>query len=91
MHMYTKQNFPNDPITRCYIKCFMETFNLFDSKSGFKPNNLLSHLQYVEVIRPSVLRCGIYGNNRIMDTCSSAYLVFMCLVSEKIPMVMKNQ
>ena len=90
MEQYKKQNFPNNPTTRCYIKCFLEMFRLFDAIDGFKTENLMSQLTNGPAIRFNLEQCADISTDKT-DACTWAYKVFMCLYIQKLPIVLRRQ
>lgn len=87
---YKKFDFPDDEITRCYIECIFEKFQLFDPKDGFKNDNLVAQLgqgkDNKDEVKADVEKCAD-KNEQKSDSCSWAFRGFKCFIAKNRPLV----
>ncbi|KNC21910.1 General odorant-binding protein 99a [Lucilia cuprina] len=90
---YKKFDFPDDEVTRCYIECIFEKFQLFDPKDGFKNENLIAQLGHgkenKDEVKADVEKCAD-KNEQKSDSCAWAFRGFKCFISKNMPLVMES-
>lgn len=73
-------NFPNDDKTQCYVQCMLSKMGLFDGRTGFNVERLVSQLSMNKRgdIKPEIERCT---DDKFSKTniCEWAYRGFYCI------------
>lgn len=87
---FRKWNFPDEEITRCYMKCMLTELGLFDPAKGApKVDNLVVQFGGSEsrpTIKSEIQEC-IDNNNDAENNCSLAFLQFVCFISKNLSLV----
>ena len=90
---YKKFEFPDDEITRCYIECIFEKFQVFSPTDGFKIENLIAQLgqgkENKDEVKAEVEKCAD-KNEQKSDTCTWAFRGFKCFISKNLPLVQET-
>uniref|UniRef100_A0A182KEF3 Uncharacterized protein n=1 Tax=Anopheles christyi TaxID=43041 RepID=A0A182KEF3_9DIPT len=83
MACYRENEFPDDPVTHCFIRCLGLELNLYDDEDGVNLQATWEHLGKVEDDNEFVVkhRACLDANNleTIEDLCDRAYSAFQCL------------
>ncbi|XP_005186856.1 general odorant-binding protein 99b [Musca domestica] len=93
MEKYKAWEYPNDEITRCYMKCVFEKFGFFDETHGFNPY-LVHHqlagghepVDHSDEIHQKIDLCAD-KNSQKSDACTWAYRGGMCFLANHLKLV----
>lgn len=86
---YRKWSFPNDEITRCYIKCMLESMELFNESTGANVANLLVQFKGHDE-RPNLeddIKACADSNPNNDDSCTWAYRQFICFNNSHLSLI----
>lgn len=93
LEKYKKYEYPDDEVTRCYIECVFEKFQLFEPKTGFLVDNLLTQLgqskENKDEVKADIEKCAD-KNEQKSDSCTWAFRGFKCFISKNLPLVMES-
>ncbi|XP_014094882.1 general odorant-binding protein 99a [Bactrocera oleae] len=90
---FKKFEFPDDEVTRCYIECIFNKFQLFSPTEGFKTQNLIAQLgqnkENKDAVKADIEKCAD-KNEQKSDSCTWAYRGFKCFISKNLPLVQES-
>lgn len=93
LEKYKKYEYPDDEVTRCYIECVFEKFQLFEPKTGFLVDNLLTQLgqskENKDEVKADIEKCAD-KNEQKSDNCTWAFRGFKCFISKNLSLVMES-
>uniref|UniRef100_A0A1I8PTN3 Odorant binding protein n=1 Tax=Stomoxys calcitrans TaxID=35570 RepID=A0A1I8PTN3_STOCA len=96
VEQYKKWQYPEDPLTKCYLKCVFTKFGLFDAENGFNVKNI--HQQLVGVNAEADHDDEIHGkiescvdkNEQKSDACEWAYRGATCFIKNNLQLVQRS-
>lgn len=87
---YKAFEYPDDEITRNYIKCIFNKFDLFEDTKGFKVDNLVAQLgqgrEDKTTLKADIEKCAD-KNDQKSNASAWAYRGFKCFLSKNLPLV----
>ncbi|EDW89300.1 general odorant-binding protein 99a [Drosophila yakuba] len=87
---YKTFDYPDDDITRNYIKCIFVKFDLFDETKGFKVENLVAQLgqgkEDKAALKADIEKCAD-KNEQKSPANSWAFRGFKCFLGKNLPLV----
>ncbi|KAH8252861.1 hypothetical protein KR032_002253 [Drosophila birchii] len=87
---YKTLEYPDDEITRNYIKCIFVKFDLFEDTKGFKVDNLLSQLgqgkEDKTALKADIEKCAD-KNEQKSPANVWVYRGFKCFLAKNLPLV----
>ncbi|EDW02280.1 general odorant-binding protein 99a [Drosophila grimshawi] len=87
---YKAFEYPDDEITRNYIKCIFNKFDLFEDTKGFNVDNLVAQLgqgrEDKTTLKADVEKCAD-KNEQKSNVSAWAYRGFKCFLSKNLPLV----
>lgn len=95
VEQYRKWHYPNDDITKCYLKCVFTKFGLFDT-SGFNLENIHQQLagsgaklDHNDDLHAKIESC-IDKNDQGSDACEWAYRGGTCFFRNNLQLVQQS-
>ncbi|XP_061389508.1 general odorant-binding protein 99a-like [Musca vetustissima] len=93
LEKYKSWEYPNDEVTRCYMKCVFEKFGFFDETHGFNPY-LVHHqlagghepIDHSDEIHQKIDMCADHNTEK-SDACTWAYRGGMCFLQNHLKLV----
>ncbi|XP_037951132.1 general odorant-binding protein 99b-like [Teleopsis dalmanni] len=90
---YKVWNYPDDEVTRCYMKCVFEQFGFFDAVHGFDVQKIHhqlagkdAHVDHNDAVHGKIEHCAD-KNTQGSDACTWAYRGGMCFIKENLQLV----
>ncbi|CAD6992769.1 general odorant-binding protein 99a [Ceratitis capitata] len=92
---YKKWEYPDDEKSRCYLKCVLESFGLFDDAKGFDVHKVHHQLGGGDVdhsneLHGKIENCAKEGDAAGEDACTRAYRGALCFFKENLALVKQN-
>ncbi|XP_013097467.2 general odorant-binding protein 99a-like [Stomoxys calcitrans] len=93
VEQYKKWQYPNDDVTKCYLKCVFGKFELFDAENGFNVENIHHQLvgdnakaDHNDEIHAKIVSC-VDKNEQGSDSCEWAYRGATCFFKNNLQLV----